>query len=156
MPAYAIATDRIKHRRAQPTREDMPMSRRVSSTIFLSAFMAAALALPLAAQAADLKDGKKVFRKCKACHQLDKPKNKVGPHLVGIIGRKAASVEDYKYSDAMQAKGAEGLIWTEETLAEYLAKPKDFVPKTKMVFPGLRKPEQIEDLIAYLKAEAGG
>ena len=101
----------------------------------------------------DIKAGKKVFKKCKICHNVDKEKNKVGPHLVGIIDRPAASVESYKkYSKAMKAKGAEGLVWTGENLETYLTKPKAFVPKGKMVFPGLKKPEDRANVIAYIKS----
>jgi cytochrome c len=112
-------------------------------------------ALPSAALAeGDAEKGEKVFKKCKACHVVDEAKNRVGPHLVNIVGRKVASVEDYKYSDAMTAKGAEGLVWDEASLDAFLAKPKDFVPGTKMTFGGLSKPEDRADLIAYLASKA--
>ena len=96
--------------------------------------------------------GKAVFNKCKACHENEKGVNKVGPTLKGVVGRKTASVPDYKYSEAMLAKGAEGTVWDEATLAIYLPDPKAFVPKTKMTFAGLKKPEAVVDVIAYLKA----
>ena len=96
--------------------------------------------------------GKAVFNKCKACHENEKGVNKVGPTLKGVVGRKTASVPDYKYSEAMLAKGAEGTVWDEATLAIYLPDPKAFVPKTKMTFAGLKKPEEVADVIAYLKA----
>lgn len=96
--------------------------------------------------------GKKEFKKCKACHDVsvDK-KNKVGPHLVGIVGRAAGIIEDYKYSKAMIAKAEEGLVWDEETLALYLTKPKKFIKGTKMSFAGIKKEEKLSNLIAYLK-----
>jgi len=115
----------------------------------------ALLALPVAAQAqtaGDAAKGEKVFAKCKACHEVEKGVNKVGPTLKGVVGRKAASVEGYKYSEAMTAKGAEGVVWDEATLIAYLPDPKAFVPKTKMAFAGLKKPEEVADVIAYLKA----
>ena len=102
--------------------------------------------------AGDAAAGEKVFVKCKACHENEKGVNKVGPTLKGVVGRKTASVPDYKYSEAMIAKGAEGLVWTEENLAAYLPDPKAYVPKTKMAFAGLKKPEDVENVIAYLKA----
>ncbi len=102
--------------------------------------------------AGDAAAGKKVFNKCKACHFVDKEKNKVGPHLKGVVGRKAASVEGFKYSEAMKAKGAEGLVWTEDNLKAYLAAPKKFVPGNKMAFAGLKKDKDIADVIAYLKS----
>jgi cytochrome c len=100
----------------------------------------------------DAAKGEKVFMKCKACHDVEKGVNKVGPTLKGIVGRKAASVADYKYSEGMTAKGAEGVVWDEATLTTYLPDPKAFVPKTKMAFAGLKKPEEVADVIAYLKA----
>ncbi len=107
---------------------------------------------PAAAGAGDPAAGKKVFNKCKACHFADKEKNKVGPYLKGVVGRKAAAVEGFKYSEAMKAKAAEGLVWTEENLKAYLAAPKKFVPGNKMAFVGLKKEKDIADVIAYLKS----
>lgn len=104
----------------------------------------------------DPEKGKKVFNKCKACHEVSSEKNKVGPHLVGIMGRRAGSVEGFKYSDALKKAGEDGLVWDEETLAKYLADPKGFMPGNRMAFAGLKKEDEIEDVIAYLKQEAGG
>ena len=81
---------------------------------FVMAVMLAVMALSGAAQAADIKAGEKVFKKCKACHVVDKEKNRTGPHLVGIIGRPAASVESYKkYSKALKESG---FVWDVATL----------------------------------------
>lgn len=104
-----------------------------------------------AAAAGDAKAGKRVFNRCKACHVADREKNRVGPHLVGILGRPSGSVDGFEYSDAMA--GAD-LTWTVETLSAYLADPKGYIPGNKMVFPGLRKEKQIADVIAYLESEA--
>ena len=101
------------------------------------------------AQAGDIEAGAKVFKKCKACHVVDKEKNRTGPHLVNIIGRTAGSFEKYKYSKAMKASG---IVWTKETLAEYLRAPKKYIKGTKMAFVGLRKDADIANVIAYLKA----
>lgn len=96
--------------------------------------------------------GEKVFNKCKACHMVgENAKNRVGPQLNGIVGREIASVEGFSYSDAFSAKKAEGFIWTEENLAAYLENPKDFIPGNKMTFAGLKKEDDREDVIAYLK-----
>jgi cytochrome c len=111
------------------------------------------MGLSTVSYAQDAENGEKVFKKCMACHALD-DKNKIGPSLKGIVGRKAATVEGFKYSDAMLAKAAEGVVWDEATLTAYLPDPKAFVPGTKMVFPGLKKPEEVADLIAFLKAKA--
>lgn len=121
-------------------------------------------AVPLAAQAAeadkekaqvteaDLKKGEKVFkRKCRQCHNADKEKKKIGPHLVGLFGRKAGTVDGFRYSSAMKAKGEEGLVWDAETLDEYLTRPKKMVPKGKMMFPGLKKEADRFNLIGYLE-----
>ena len=110
-----------------------------------------AIASPTLAEG-DSANGAKVFNKCKACHENEKGLNKVGPTLKGVVGRKAASVADYKYSEAMLAKGTDGVVWDEATLAAYLPDPRSFVPKTKMSFAGLKKPEEVADIIAYLKA----
>lgn len=110
-----------------------------------------------AAQADDakvFKKGAKVFKKCKACHEVGEgAKNKIGPQLTDIVGRKAASVADFTgYSDALKAKGTEGMEWTEENLRSFLEKPKDFIPETAMAFSGLRKDKDLDGIIAYLKA----
>ena len=110
---------------------------------------AASILMALPAQAGDAKAGGKVFRKCKACHYVDKEKNKSGPHLVNIVGRAAGSVDGFKYSKAMKNSG---LTWDEATLAEFLKKPKAYLKGTKMAFAGLRKDKDIDDVIAYLKA----
>ena len=121
---------------------------------FASIFLAATcLALPAQAQDGDPAAGKKVFNKCRACHDAENAKNKVGPHLVGVVGRPAASVEGYNYSTNMKELAAGGLVWDEAKLAQYLANPKDLVPKGKMAFPGLKKEEDIANVIAYLKAD---
>lgn len=100
----------------------------------------------------DADKGKRTYNKCKACHDIGEgAKNKVGPSLTGVIGREIASVEGFSYSDAFTAKKAEGFVWTEENLAAYLEKPKDFIPGNKMSFAGLRKEDEREDVIAYIK-----
>jgi cytochrome c len=120
-------------------------------------FPAAMLLLAIIASPAvadgDAAKGEKVFTKCKACHDIEKGQNRVGPTLVKLVGRPVASIADYKYSDDMLAKGKEGKVWDEATLAAYLPDPKAFAPKTKMVFAGLKKPEDVVDLIAFLKTK---
>lgn len=100
----------------------------------------------------DAKAGKRVFAKCRACHKLEAGKHGVGPSLHNIVGREIAAADGFtKYSKAMKAFG-EGKTWDEATLDAFLEKPKDLVKGTKMAFPGLRKPEQRADVIAYLKS----
>ncbi|MCQ0090440.1 cytochrome c family protein [Roseovarius sp. M141] len=115
----------------------------------------AALSAPAFADG-DAEKGKKVFKKCQACHQVgEDAKNRVGPILNGVIERQAGAIEDFKYSDAMVEAGEKGLIWTHENIAEYLKKPRDFIPGNKMTFAGLRKEDDIEDVIAYLEIFPG-
>ena len=118
-----------------------------------SGLAAAAMALALAggtAQAGgDAAAGEKVYKKCKACHAMEAGKNKVGPSLAGIVGRQAGIADGYKYSDVMAGSG---VVWTEETLDQYLADPKGFMPGNKMTFSGLKKDDDRADVIAYLQA----
>lgn len=109
-----------------------------------------ALSSSVALAQGDAENGEKVFNKCKACHAVDEPKNKVGPHLVGIFGRPAGSVEDFRYSDAMKESG---VTWNEETIAAYLADPRGYIKGNRMAFAGLKE-EEIADLLAYLKEES--
>ena len=105
--------------------------------------------------AGDPAAGEKVFARCKACHAVGpEAKNKVGPVLNGVVGRHAGAVEGYKYSKAMAAKGAEGLVWDDAALAAYLANPRGFVKGTKMAFAGLKKEEDVDNIIAYLASFA--
>jgi len=96
--------------------------------------------------------GEKVFKKCAACHAVgDGAKHKVGPELNDLIGRTAGSAADYKYSKPMIAAGEGGLVWDDTTLTEYLANPKGMVKGTKMAFAGLKKDDDIANVLAYLK-----
>lgn len=114
----------------------------------------ALLALPAAAHAeGDAAKGEKVFAKCKACHVADAETNRVGPHLKGVIGRNVASVAGYKYSEAMLEFAKTNPQWTDELFVKYIENPKAMIPKTKMVFPGLKKEEDRADLLAYLKTK---
>ena len=101
----------------------------------------------------DALNGEKVFKKCMACHTAADKTNKVGPYLAGIVGRKVAVAEGFNYSDGMKEYAATGAVWDEATLTTYLASPKAVVPKTKMAFAGIKKPDELVDLIAYLKGK---
>ncbi|MBS9718119.1 c-type cytochrome [Pseudohalocynthiibacter aestuariivivens] len=95
--------------------------------------------------------GETVFRKCRACHQVGEgASNRVGPHLNAIIGRSVGSVEGFRYSSAMQDAGGGGLVWSEESLGEFLTNPRDFLAGTKMSFAGLRDEGDVAAIIAYL------
>jgi cytochrome c len=117
--------------------------------IYLATCVLASSLLSSGAVAAqDAAAGEKVFRKCASCHQVgDKAKRGAGPILNGIIGAAAAQRDDFKYSPALSESG---LTWDEATLADYLANPKSVVPKTRMAFAGLKDPDQIADVIAFL------
>ena len=112
--------------------------------------IAVAFTAGVATNAAYAADGKKVFGKCKACHGFKK--NKVGPNLAGIVGKKAGTAAKFKYSKAMQEAAAGGLVWSEENLDKFLTKPKKFMKKTKMAFAGLKKEDQRKAVIEYLKS----
>ena len=100
------------------------------------------------ANTADPVKGKKVFKKCVACHSLQEGKNKIGPSLYNLLGRKAGSVDGYKYSKAMKNSD---VVWDEESLDKFLTKPRKFIKKTKMSFRGIKKKSLRDDIISYLK-----
>lgn len=113
----------------------------------LAVFLVAGSAGVAGAQDAAL--GEKVFLKCKACHQIGEgAKNAVGPALTGIVGRTAGTYPGYTYSDANKNSG---ITWDVATLKDYLKNPRAKIPGTKMIFPGLPKDEDIDNVIAYLK-----
>ncbi|MBV7396350.1 c-type cytochrome [Mameliella sediminis] len=94
--------------------------------------------------------GKKVFGKCKACHQIGEgAKNRTGPQLNGVVGRAIGGVDGFKYSNTMADMGG---VWDEETLAAFLANPRGAVKGTKMAFAGLKKDADVAAMIAYLKS----
>ncbi|MEM1301393.1 MAG: c-type cytochrome [Pseudomonadota bacterium] len=98
--------------------------------------------------------GKKVFAKCKSCHQIGaNARNGSGPHLTAVMGRPIGAVDGFKYSKVFQTAGDEGRVWSPEEMAAFLAQPKDYMKGTKMSFRGLNKPADIEAIIAYLQAE---
>ncbi|MEN9754168.1 MAG: hypothetical protein RLZ07_550 [Pseudomonadota bacterium] len=125
----------------------------MSKILVLSSLAAVLMAATPAFADGDAAAGEKVFIKCKACHENEQGVNKIGPTLKGIVGRKGASVEGYAYSDGAKAKAAEGLVWDEATLAAYLPDPRAYVPGTKMAFAGLKSPQEVADVIAYLKTK---
>ena len=102
-----------------------------------------------AAGPGDPAKGATTFNVCKACHRVGPDaRNTVGPELNGVVGRKAASLTDYSYSSALKASG---ITWDDTTLTQWLHSPRAVVPGTRMTFAGLRKDEDIANVIAYLK-----
>ena len=98
-------------------------------------------------RAADVGKGKAVFEQCAACHSLDGSGDYDGPTLKGVIGRKAGSLEDYRYSAAMKRSD---VTWDAGTLDEYVADPQAFIPGNRMAFAGISDNTQRDDLVAYL------
>tara|TARA_B100000686_G_scaffold55675_1_gene60022 strand:- start:2233 stop:2760 length:528 start_codon:yes stop_codon:yes gene_type:complete len=97
-------------------------------------------------------DGAKVFKKCAACHSVNKGgANKIGPALWGVIGRKAGSISDYKYSKAMAAHGKN---WSFEEMNGFLIKPKDWITGTKMSFAGLKNAKERAAVILYMNGNS--
>jgi len=112
------------------------------------------LAAVPAAQAQDAAAGQRVYNQCRACHLIDSNgRNTIGPNLFGVVGRRAGSVEGFRYSANMRQLAEGGLTWDEATLRRYLTNPKDVVPQGSMAFAGLRNPQQLTDLLAYLAAQ---
>jgi cytochrome c len=113
---------------------------------------AAVVQLPLVAihpaAAADAETGKTAFKKCALCHTAEAGKNKVGPSLFGVVGRKSASLDGYNYSEAMKKFEH---TWDPQTLDAYLADPRAMVPGTKMIYPGIKDKAERDDVIAYLE-----
>lgn len=97
----------------------------------------------------DAAAGETVFAQCRTCHLVEEGKNGVGPSLYGIIGRASGSIEGFRYSDA---NANSGVTWTPEVMFEYLEAPREFMPGTRMAFPGLKDPQDRADVIAYLDA----
>jgi cytochrome c len=113
------------------------------------------MALALATSAAnaapgDAARGAAVFNRCAMCHNADKGgPNGLGPNLFGVVGRKAASLPNFYYSPALKNSK---IVWTEAMLRKWVRNPSKLVPGTRMVFPGMTREADVDDLIAFLKS----
>lgn len=100
----------------------------------------------------DADRGETLFAKCKGCHEVGKgAKSRIGPHLNGLFGRTAGSIDGFRYSKAFDRAGAKGLEWHADTLAAFIANPKAIVPGTRMSFRGYDDATDQADLLAYLR-----
>jgi len=118
----------------------------------ITALLLVATLRPAIAADASVENGEDVFKKCRACHDVGADaKNKVGPMLNGLFGRKAGTIEGFSYSEANRKAGESGWIWTEDKMVSYLENPRETMPGNKMAFAGLRDEQDRRDLIAYLK-----
>ncbi len=124
----------------------------ILKTVALAASVALSAGLMVAGTAqaeGDADNGAKIFRRCQACHTVEEGKNRVGPTLYNIMGRKAGTLESFtRFSPAMKASG---IVWDDETLHGYLENPRTYIPKNSMAFPGLRNKQDRDDVIAFLK-----
>jgi cytochrome c len=129
-------------RPGQPRKEGMMMRTLIVAAALIAASMATGLAQ-------DVEKGANSFKKCLPCHSIGPgAKNKIGPELNGLDGRKAGSVPNFNYSDTNKNSG---IVWDEATFKEYIKDPRAKIPGTKMTFPGIKNEQEINDLWAYLK-----
>lgn len=120
---------------------------------FLGACLAALV--PLGAGAEEIGDperGARLYSQCIGCHEVGaEARDRIGPQLNGVFGRRAGSIEGYRYSPSMDRMGSDGLTWTLETLDAYLENPRILVSGTRMSFRGMREPQDRADVLAYLR-----
>lgn len=153
-PPAAIAPPAAAPAAATPPAATAPAAETPAAIPEAAAPAPEAAAVPAAepvAVAGDPAAGKSSFRKCAACHAVGEgAANKIGPELNGIVGEAVASVEGYSFSPALTAYAADHPTWTPELLTQWLENPRQLVPGTKMVFPGIRDADEIANIIAYL------
>jgi len=125
--------------------------RRHRTALALAALLSGAPLLQAAPLKGDPVGGKAVFYRCASCHQVGpSARGAFGPQLSGVVGRKAGSTTDFRYSAAMKNAN---IVWTEQNLASFLKAPSDFIPGNKMRFWGLGNAQQVADLLAYLRTQ---
>lgn len=117
---------------------------------FLTCFLL--IGSTIAAQSADSAAGQQAFKVCTACHMVGpNAKNRIGPALNGVAGRKWGSVEGFSYSENLTVGKDAGKVWDDAALNDYLEEPKRLAPQGKMAFAGVKDATKREDIIAYLK-----
>lgn len=121
--------------------------------LFVLTILSTSLLAGTARAEGDVLKGEQISKKCMACHTVIDTTNKVGPHLVGVVGRKVATIEGFSYSDSMKVFASTGAVWDEATLDSYLENSKALVSKTKMAFAGIKKEEERVNLMAFLKSK---
>ncbi|WP_439604810.1 c-type cytochrome [Shinella sp.] len=124
---------------------------------FAATILAGLASLPASALAegGDAAVGEALFARCGTCHEVGEgARHRLGPHLDGLLGREAGSLDDFRYSPALKAAGGEGLAWSAETLDAFLADPRGVVPGNRMAFPGIKDAGDRADLVAYLASFA--
>ena len=135
------------------------MGRRRFWNTGFAALLAAGLLLVFPAAgtwSADAERGKELFGQCKRCHQVGAgAAHRIGPHLNDLFGRTAGSLDNYRYSQAMEAAGDGGLVWSDAALDAFLADPHDFVPHTRMSFDGMEGADDRAALLAWLQGFSG-
>ena len=100
----------------------------------------------------DIAAGEAVFAKCAPCHSITHPTNRMGPHLMGVVGRRVGSVPGFSYSEAMIRAGASGMVWTPDLLTRFASSPRKTIPGNSMRFYGLWSEADIANLVAYLES----
>jgi cytochrome c len=110
--------------------------------------LAATFALAAGVAHADAKRGEKLFEECRACHAIERGVNGVGPNLHGVFGRRAAMVEDFRFSPAMKNSG---ITWTAQTIDAYVLDPQKAVPANRMPYGGMPDTRDRADLIEYMQ-----
>ncbi len=125
---------------------------RVLQHLLVAGLLAVSGTAAIPAEGGDAEAGAKLFGECKGCHMVgDGAKNRVGPHLNMLFGRKAAGLDDYRYSNSLKRAGAGGLEWHADTLSDYIEDPRTFASGTRMSYRGMKDPGDRANLIAYLR-----
>jgi|RhiMetdeSRZDD1v2_1073273.scaffolds.fasta_scaffold20317_2 nitrite reductase (NO-forming) len=141
----------------QPATEESTASAQPSNSVQHNQSQAVGQTTTVAVSAAqmdiagDPSNGEQVFKKCRACHSLEAGKNAIGPSLAAVIGRKAGEIPNYNYSQVLKDTD---VVWDTVALDAYLQDPKKFLPGNKMIFPGLKKNKERQDVIAYLASKS--